>query len=135
MKVKRIYSSIFLLLFLLGGIWEKDNVLRGSFYGVMWFTGLFVIPNIVTDLVSKRWKESHLLQMVVWYSTALLTSMLIINLTGGETKELRPVIWGILLSFIWMFIRGGYLSKIEEKIDSLLQPNIPTKESPKDYRK
>ena len=67
--------------------------------------------------------------MIIWYSTALLMSILIVSSTSHEIKELKPVIWGILLSFIWMSIRGGYLSRVEEKIDNLLQPNIPAKGS------
>ena len=42
----------------------------------------------------------------------------------GSTTELKSVALGVVLAFAWEFIRRGHPSKIREKTDSLLQPNI-----------
>ena len=62
--------------------------------------------------------------MVLWSVTALSSSVLLVAITNGGTTELKPVALGVVLAFAWEFIRRGHPSKIEEKIDSLLQPNI-----------
>ena len=116
----------FFFLFLIGGVVGRNEhgALEGLLYGAGWFTALILVPKLTVDMVSRKWRSSPFRDVVLWSLTALFSSAVLVTITHESITELKPVALGIVLAFAWEFIRRGYPSKIEERIDSLLQPNI-----------